>query len=100
MKPLLAASFLAFSVAISPIQAGSYVVADNVPSPKETAIKYFEQMDQNGDGAITKAEFEKSTVAKMIKLFSALQPDDNGLVKKSEFIENFIKAHSKPKFES
>ena len=54
-------------------------------------------MDLNGDKVVTKEEFEKSKMRKMVKSFDALKPDDNGVVKRSSFIELFIKAHSTPK---
>lgn len=100
MKPLVAASLLVFTVCVPPVQAGSHGGAGHAHSPKETAIKYFEQMDQNGDEVVTKAEFEMSPLAKMVKSFNALQPNDKGLVKKSVFIENFIEAHSKPELKT
>ncbi len=99
MKRLListvASAFLAASA-----QAGSCGGADHAHNPKEMAVKYFKQMDTNGDDVITKLEFDASPMAKMVKSFDVLNPNERGEVEKKRFIESFVKAHSKPKDEA
>ena len=77
--------------------AGSCGGAAHKHSPEEMANHYFDKMDLNGDKAVTKEEFEKSTMKKMVKSFDALKPNDSGIVKRGSFIKLFIKAHSEPK---
>ena len=84
----------------SPAYAGSCGGSDHVHSPQEMASKYFDQMDANSDEIVTKTEFEASSVAKMITSFDVLQPDAEGRVTKSDFIEAFVKAHPAPKNEA
>ena len=43
-------------------------------------------MGADGDEIITKAEFEALTMANMIKLSDALEPNESGVVTKSAFI--------------
>ena len=99
MKRLListvASAFLAASA-----QAGSCGGAAQADNPKEMAVKYFKQMDTNGDDVITKLEFDASSMAKMVKSFDVLNPNERGEVEKKHFIESFVKAHSKPKDEA
>ena len=64
------------------------------------ASKYFNQMDANGDEVVTKAEFEASSVAKMIKSFDALEPNESGEITKSAFIETMVKMHPETKNEA
>ena len=66
-------------------------------TPEEMANSYFDKMDLNGDKIVTKEEFRKSSLSKMVKSFDALNPDDKGLVKRNDFIQSFIRAHSEPK---
>ena len=86
--------------AISPAHAGSCGGGDHVHSPQEMATKYFDQMDANSDEIVTKAEFEASPMARMIKSFDVLQPNKTGQVTKNAFIEAFVKAHPAPKNEA
>ncbi len=81
-------------------QAGSCGGTDHAHNPKEMAVKYFKQMDTNGDDVITKLEFDASSMAKMVKSFDVLNPNERGEVEKKRFIESFVKAHSKPKNEA
>ena len=83
----------------SPAQAVSCGGENHVKYFEEMAETYFMQMDLNNDGTVDKAEFEESKMSKMIKSFDVLQPDENGIVQKTYFIEAFIKAHSKPRTE-
>jgi len=64
------------------------------------ATKYFVMMDLNGGEAITRAEFNQSSMSTMIKSFDALQPYESGLVKKASFIESSIKVHADPQKEA
>ena len=42
------------------------------------------QKGMNNDGSVDNAEFEVSKMSKMIKSFDVLQPDENGIVKKTD----------------
>ena len=99
MKRLVVATVAALLLTTS-AQAGSCGGADHAHNPKEMAVKYFKQMDANGDDVITKLEFEASPMAKMIKSFDFLKPNEKGEVKKQNFIEVFVKAHTRPKDEA
>ena len=95
---ILASAVLVTVLFLAPAaMAGSCGGAAHTHSPKEMANHYFDKMDLNGDKVVTKEEFEKSKMQKMVKSFDALKPDDNGVVKRSSFIELFIKAYSTPK---
>ena len=100
MKHIIPAVFVSAFFAISPAYAGSCGGADHGHNPQEMASKYFNQMDANGDETITKAEFEASNMAKMIKSFDALEPNESGVVTKSAFIETFVKMHPVTKNEA
>ena len=64
------------------------------------ASKYFNQMDTNSDEIITKAEFEASHMAKMIKSFDDLEPNKRGEVTKDAFIKTMVKMHPETKNEA
>ena len=83
-----------------PALAGGCGTGEHAHNPQEMAIKYFGQMDTNGDEVVTKDEFAVSPFAKMLKSFDVLQPNENGVVEKKKFIENFVKTHSAPKTEA
>ena len=100
MKHIIPAVFVSAFFAISPAYAGSCGGGDHGHNPQEMASKYFNQMDANGDEIITKAEFEASNMAKMIKSFDALEPNESGVVTKSAFIETFVKMHPVTKNEA
>ena len=94
---------LAFSVILlsaPPALAGGCGTGGHAHNPQEMAVKYFGQMDTNGDDVVTKDEFAVSPIAKMLKSFDVLQPNEKGLVEKKKFIENFVKTHSEPKTEA
>lgn len=100
MKHIIPAVFVSAFFAISPAYAGSCGGGDHGHNPQEMASKYFNQMDADGDEMITKAEFEASNMAKMIKSFDALEPNESGVVTKSAFIETFVKMHPVTKNEA
>ena len=100
MKHIIPAVFVSAFFAISPAYAGSCGGGDHGHNPQEMASKYFNQMDANGDETITKEEFEASNMAKMIKSFDALEPNESGVVTKSAFIETFVKMHPVTKNEA
>ena len=100
MKHIIHAVFVSALFAISPAYAGSCGGGEHGHNPQELASKYFNQMDANGDEIITKAEFEASNMAKMIKSFDALEPNESGVVTKSAFIETFVKMHPVTKNEA
>ena len=100
MKHIIPAVFVSAFFAISSAYAGSCGGSDHGHNPQEMASKYFNQMDANGDEMITKAEFEASNMAKMIKSFDALEPNESGVVTKSAFIETFVKMHPVTKNEA
>ena len=99
MKYTILAVLMTALIGFAPAYAGGCGGDNHVHSPQEMATKYFDQMDVNSDETITKAEFEASSMAKMIKSFDVLRPDENGRVAKSDFIEAFVKAHPAPKNE-
>ena len=96
MKILITATVIASALLIMPVSAGSCGEGNHAHLSKEMATKYFEQMDLNGDLSITKAEFENSPMAKMVKSFDLLQPNKSGLVEKDVFIKTFLEAHATP----
>jgi hypothetical protein len=100
MKHIISVVFMSAIFALSPAYAGSSDGGDHAYNLEEMASKYFNRMDANGDEIITKAEFEASTMAKMIKSFDALQPNESGVVTKSDFIETFVKMHPVTKNEA
>ena len=100
MKYLITASLVSALFGLSPANAGSCGGGGHVHSPQEMATKYFDQMDANSDKVVTKAEFEASPMAKMVKSFDVLQPNTNGQVTKSAFIEAFVNAHPAPQNEA
>ena len=93
MKCVIPALVVSVFFFLSPAQAGSCGEGDHTHNPQEMASKYFDQMDANGDDIVTKSEFEASPMAKAVKSFDALQPDESGVVKKNTFIEYFVKTH-------
>ena len=99
MKYTILAVLMTALIGFAPAHAGSCGGGNHVHSPQEMATKYFDQIDLNSDEIITKAEFEASSMAKMIESFDVLRPDENGRVAKSDFIEAFVKAHAAPKNE-
>ena len=99
MKYVLSMLFVSTVFVVSPAHAGNCGVGAHAHNPQEMASKYFDQMDANGDDIVTKTEFEASPMAKAVKSFDALQPDESGVVKKNTFIENFVKTHPVPKNE-
>ena len=94
MIRMLALGFSLTVMANYPAYAGSCGGADHVHTPQEVASKYFDKMDVNKDGIVTKAEFDGSPVAKMVTSYEFLQPNKEGLVEKNSFIKAFVKAHS------
>lgn len=99
MKVFITATFLASTMIVSSALAGGCGDGNHAQLTGAMAAKYFEQMDLNGDQSVTKAEFEKSPMAKMVKSFNSLGPNENGLVEKDAFIETFLKAHAASKKE-
>ena len=99
MKHTTLAVLMTALIGFAPAHAGSCGGGNHVHSPQEMATKYFDQIDVNSDEIITKAEFEASSMAKMVKSFDVLRPDENGRVARSDFIEAFVKAHTAPKNE-
>ena len=99
MKYTILAVLMTAFTGFAPAQAGSCGGGNHVHSPQEMATKYFDQIDVNSDEIITRAEFEASSMAKIIKSFDVLQPDEKGLVTKPDFIEAFVKAHPAPRNE-
>ena len=93
MKYTILAVLMTALIGFAPAHAGSCGGGNHVHSPQEMATKYFDQIDVNSDEIITRAEFEASSMAKMIKSFDVLQPDEKGRVTKPDFIEAFVKAH-------
>ena len=100
MRYIIPAILMSALFGLSPANAGSCGGGDHVHSPREMATKYFDQMDANSDKIVTKAEFEASPMVKMVKSFDVLQPNTNGHVTKSAFIEAFVKAHPAPQNEA
>ena len=99
MKYVMLAAFVSAFFALSPAHAGNCGGGAHAHNPQEMASKYFDQMDANGDETVTKAEFEASPMAKAVRSFDALQPDESGIVTKKTFIETFVKTHPAPKNE-
>ena len=93
MKYTIPAVIVCVLFTLSPTYAGSCGKGDHTHSLQEMASKYFNQMDANGDEIVTKAEFEASPVAKMIKSFDALEPNDSGEVTKGAFIQIMLEMH-------
>ena len=93
---LISASFLI----ATPALAGGCGTSAHAQNPHEMAVKYFGQMDTNGDEFVTKEEFAASPFSKVVKSFDVLQPNDDGVVEKKAFIETFVKTHSKPATET
>jgi hypothetical protein len=100
MKHIIPAVIVSVLFALSPAYAGSCNGGDHAHNLQEMASKYFNQMDADGDEIITKAEFEASPMAKMIKSFDDLEPNESGEVTKSAFIENMVKMHPETKNEA
>ena len=100
MKHIIPAIILSVFFAFSPAYAGSCDGGGHAHNLQEMASKYFNQMDADGDEIITKAEFEASPMAKMIKSFDALEPNESGEVTKSSFIETMVKMHPETKNEA
>jgi hypothetical protein len=100
MKYTIPAVVVSALFALSPAHAGSCGGGDHAHNLEEMASKYFNRMDANGDEIITKAEFEASTMKNMVKSFAALQPNESGVVTKSDFIETFVKMHPVTKNEA
>ena len=97
--PVTVAAMLVLGVgAVSTVKAeGCNGMGDNHRTSSasgQTASKYFDQMDANGDQTVTLEEFEASTMAKIINSFDVLQHNENGVVTKDAFIKAFIKTHA------
>jgi hypothetical protein len=99
MKYVMSAAFVSAFFSLSPAHAGNCDGGTHAHNPQEMASKYFDQMYATGDETVTKAEFEASPMAKAVKSFDALQPNESGVVTKNTFIENFVKTHPVPKNE-
>ena len=91
---------LASLLLATPALANGCCTGDHAYNPHEMAVKYFGQMDTNGDEVVTKEEFAASPFSKMLKSFDVLQPNEDGVVEKKAFIETFVKTHSHPKTEA
>jgi Ca2+-binding EF-hand superfamily protein len=100
MKYIIPAVVVSALFALSPAYAGSCGGGDHAHNLEEMASKYFNRMDANGDEIITKEEFEASTMTNMVKSFADLQPNESGVVTKSDFIETFVKMHPVTKNEA
>ena len=101
MKYIIPAVVVSALFALSPAYAGSCGGGgDHAHNLQEMASKYFNRMDANGDEIITKEEFEASTMTNMVKSFADLQPNESGVVTKSDFIETFVKMHPVTKNEA
>ena len=98
---ILASAVLVTVLFLAPAaMAGSCGGAAHTHSPKEMANHYFDKMDLNGDKVVTKEEFEKSKMQKMVKSFDALEPNESGVVTKSAFIQTMVKMHPETKNEA
>tara|TARA_B100000676_G_scaffold106176_1_gene106081 strand:- start:1010 stop:1309 length:300 start_codon:yes stop_codon:yes gene_type:complete len=99
---MLKKSILAFAalLIVTPALANGCGKGGHAHDLHEMAIKYFGQMDTNGDDVVTKEEFEAFPFSKMLKSFGVLQPNEDGVVEKKSFIETFVKKHSHPKTEA
>lgn len=53
--------------------AGNCGTGAQAHNPQELAVKYFDQMDINEDGVVTKDEFTASPFSKILKTFDILQ---------------------------
>ena len=84
----------------TPVVAGNRETGAQALNPQELAVKYFDQMDINEDGVVTKDEFTASPFSKILKTFDVLQPNKEGVVEKEAFIEIFVKMNSKPATEA
>ena len=93
MKHFIPAVIVSVLFAFPPAYAGNCGGGDHAHNIQEMATKYFNQMDANSDEIVTKAEFEASPIAKMIKSFEYLEPNESGEVTKSAFIETMVKMH-------
>ena len=100
MKYIIPAVVVSAFFALSPAYAENCGGGDHAHNLEEMASKYFNRMDANGDEIITKAEFEASTMKNMVKSFDSLQPNESGVVTKSDFIETFVKMHPVTKNEA
>ena len=100
MNYIIPAAMASVLFALSPAYAGGCGKGDHAHSLQEMASKYFNQMDANGDEIVTKAEFEASPMAKMVKSFEALEPNESGEITKSAFIETMVKMHPETKNEA
>ena len=100
MKYIIPAAFVIGLFSLSPAHAGGCGKGYHAHSPQEMASKYFNQMDANGDEIVTKAEFEASPMAQMIKSFDALGPNESGEITKDDFIETMVKMHPETKNEA
>ena len=91
---------IAFAVAFAmlataPAYAGSCGGAPHTHGvSKGEAKSFFEKTDANGDGKVSKAEFDASPASKKVKSFDLLKPSSDGFVSKRSFIEGFSK-HAK-----
>ena len=99
MKKLIIAFTLIIGAFVNPAQAGNCGGENHMHNTQKIAEMYFMEMDLDGNGTINNAEFVKSKISKMIKSFDVLQPDEEGLVHKTAFIQSFVEAHSEPKTE-
>ena len=100
MKQIIPAVIVSVLFALSPAYAGNCGGGNHAHNIQEMASNYFNQMDANSDEIITKAEFEASPMAKMIKSFDDLEPNKSGEVTKSAFIETMVKIHPETKNEA
>ena len=100
MKYIIPTIIASVLFVLSPAYAGSCGKGNHVHNLQEMASKYFSQMDANGDEIVTKEEFEASPMAKMVKSFDALDPNENGVVTKSAFIQTMVKMHPETKNEA
>lgn len=58
---------------------------------------YYEKIDANGDGMISRDEFVKNATERMDKRFSALDADGDGMVSKDEMKKGHAKMKEKMK---
>ena len=100
MKYIIPAVIVFVLFALLPAYAGNCGGGNHAHNIQVMASKYFNQMDTNSDGIITKTEFEASPMAKMIKSFDDLEPNKRGEVTKGAFIETMVKMHPETKNEA